>query len=209
MIAIVKSSSPRSASPTWHQQFLAMLPRIRRHAVISFRQLDVEAREEAVQEVICNALTAYRRLVELGKADVAYPSALARYGVAQFRVGRRVGASLNVRDATSEYCRRRKGVQIENLDRFDRETMTWNEILVECRKAGPAETAASRIDFSAWLRSLSRRRRKIATLLAMGESTTAVARKFKVSLGRASQFRRELEATWEAFTSDRTMPATA
>ena len=209
MIAIAKPTSSKPSTPVWHAGFLTMLPAIRRHAQIAFRHLDDEAHEEAVQEVICNACLAYHRLVELNKVDIAYPSVLAGYGVAQYRVGRRVGASLNICDVTSDYCRHRKGVQVENLDLFDREEMAWTEILVEDRHAGPAETAASRIDFSDWLGTLTARYRKIATTLATGESTTAAARKFNVSLGRVSQLRRELQEAWEEFTSERPVPAVA
>lgn len=206
MIAIAKRSSKRS-STAWHQGFLVMLPSIRRYAMIAFRALAPSAREEAVQEVICNALVAYRRLHELGKTEVAFPTVLARYGVAQFRAGRRVGCSLNVRDIMSVHCQRRKQLEVERLDKFDHEEMAWQEILVEDRHAGPAETAASRIDFSNWLRSLSRRRRQVATILATGETTAAVARRFCVSPGRVSQLRRELYENWNAFGTHHTPAA--
>ena len=203
MIAIAKGSS-KCSTPAWHQQFLVMLPAILRHAQIAFRHLDDEASEEAVQEVICNACLAYHRLVELGKVDLAYASVLAGYGVAQYRAGRRVGASLNICDVTSPYCQSRKGIQVENLDRYDREEGAWQEILVADRRVGPAETAASRIDFAAWLRSLSHRKRKLAVTLSTGESTTAAARRFRVSLGRISQLRRELQQAWQTFVGEPT-----
>lgn len=201
MIAIAKPSSHKRSVPRWHKKFLVMLPLIRRHAQISFGRLDAEARQEAVQEVICNALAAYRRLVELKKEHVAYPSALARYGVAQVRAGRRLGGSLNVRDVTSTHCHLQKGVQIDRLDRFDEEEMCWEEVLVEDKTAGPAEIAASRLDFAAWLRLLSGRNRRIANTLATGESTLAVARRFHMSPGRISQLRQEFKRTWDDFTA--------
>ena len=46
VIAANQSRSSRPV-PAWHQKFLAMLPAIRLHARISFRHLDIEAREEA------------------------------------------------------------------------------------------------------------------------------------------------------------------
>ena len=67
-----------SRKPAWHQQFLAMLPRIIAHARIAFRHLDPEGREDAVIEVVANAFCAFARLVELGKADIAYASPLAK-----------------------------------------------------------------------------------------------------------------------------------
>ena len=81
MIAIAKPSRSKKSQPGRHEGFLAMLPAIERHAKIAFRHLDAEAREEMVQEVICNACRAYARLAELNKTDVAYPGALARFGV--------------------------------------------------------------------------------------------------------------------------------
>ncbi len=71
MIAIPKEKT-EEVTPAWHDGFLTMLPTIRRHATIAFRELDDEASEEAVQEVICNAMRAYVRLAELGKTNVAY-----------------------------------------------------------------------------------------------------------------------------------------
>ena len=59
MIRIVRQ--PRPAAPSWHKGFLAMLPAIQTHARIMLRNLAPEAREEAVQEVVCNALVAYAR----------------------------------------------------------------------------------------------------------------------------------------------------
>ena len=97
------------------------MPLIETHARIAFRRLDAEARAEMVQEVLCNACRAYARLVELGKKDLAYPSALARFGVAQAKEGRKVGGRLNIRDVMSAYCQQQKHVVVEQLDKFDKE----------------------------------------------------------------------------------------
>jgi hypothetical protein len=155
-------ASQKNQPAAWHAAFLAMLPAIERHARISFRKLDPEAREEAVQETICYALLAYRQLVARGKADVAYPSPLARYGVAQFRAGRRVGSRLNKNDALSSYAQRQRGFRVDSLDKFDGEEEGWREVVVEDRHAGPAEIAATRIDFSQWLKTLTTKQRRIA-----------------------------------------------
>jgi len=53
--------------------------------------------------------------------------------------------------------------------------------------------------FANWLRRLSRRNRRIAQFLALGNRTSDTARKFKVSEGRVSQLRRELAESWRAF----------
>jgi len=63
----------------------------------------------------------------------------------------------------------------------------------------PAETAAARIDFGDWLRTLGGWRRRIAETLPKGDTTSVAVAKFRVSLGRISQLRRELHDDWERF----------
>jgi hypothetical protein len=148
--------------PRWHAQFLSMLPQIKTSAAIAFRGLDPEAREEAIQEVIANAVVAYARLVQLKKVGLAYPTVLARYAVAQIKAGRKVGTKLNVRDVSSEYAQRQKGFSLERLDQFDRNEEAWIEVFVEDRNSGPAVVATTKIDFTEWLRF----RRAFATVMA-------------------------------------------
>ena len=209
MKSLRKRTGCRKSPPAWHAGFLAMMPTIKTHAKIAFRHLDPEAREEAIQEVICNACRAYARLIELNKTDLAYPSVLARFGVAQTREGRRVGGKRNNRDVSSEYCQWQKGLIVERLDKFDKEEDAWQEVLVEDKNAGPAEVAATRIDFTTWLRVLPRRLRKIATFLASGETTTAAAKRFRISQGRVSQIRRELSLAWQRFQGEEPAVAVA
>ncbi len=198
MIALANQPAP-SPVPTWHARFLAMLPAITRYASVAFRDLRPEAKREAVQEVIANCFVAFRRLHELDKLDLAYPSVLARFGVAQVRSGRKVGSKLNVNDVTSSYAQRQKRFRVVRLDRFSQVEGFWRESLVEDRRTGPAETAAMRIDFAEWLRQLPERKRQIAEALGSGDTTGAVAERFNISPGRVSQMRRELHESWITF----------
>jgi DNA-binding NarL/FixJ family response regulator len=75
----------------------------------------------------------------------------------------------------------------------------WNQQLVEDRQAGPAEIAAARIDVAAWLGSLSKRHRRIAKALALGTSTSEVARQFGLCPARISQLRSWFRRHWEEF----------
>jgi hypothetical protein len=204
-----KPARRKKSPPAWHAAFEAMLPVIEKEAKIAFRHLDPEAREEAVQETVCNSCQAYARLVELDKTDVAYPRVLARFGISQTRAGRKVGGKLNCHDVLSPYCQRKKNLVVERLDHHDSEEDTWAEILIEDKRAGPAETAIIRIDFAAWLQSLPRRLRKIATFLAKGETTTAAAKRFHLSQGRISQIRKELFLAWHDFQGDESALAVA
>lgn len=193
---------PRPAPGGWHQGFLAMLPAIETHARIMFRNLDAAAREEAVQEVVCNALAAYVRLVQLDKVSLAYPSVLARFAVAQTRDFRKVGGRLNCRDVLSEHCQRRKGIVVERLDKFDAEDGQWIEAVVEDHRTPIPEQAAFRCDFPVWLSRLPRRNRRVAQALSVGRTTGEVAKRFRVSPGRVSQLRRELQQSWQAFHNE-------
>ena len=175
-----------------------MLPTILAQLRFAFRDLRSEERAEALADATANAALVYARLFQLGKVDVAYPSASARFAAAQYRSGRRVGASLNVNDVTSCHAQRRHRLRVERLDRQDAEA-GWKEILVEDRGCTPAELAASRIDFAAWLRRLPLKRRRIAKTLALGETTQRTAQRFRLSPGRISQLRRELNADWLTF----------
>ena len=196
---ICLASRLRRPAPAWHNRFLAMLPAIETHARLAFRHLDPEAREDAVQETIANALVAFVRLVQLQKTDVAYPSALARYAVAQIHDGRRVGNRLNVRDVLSPYAQKQKGIQVERIDRFDEEEGQWVEAVIEDDRTPVPDQAAFRCDFPTWLDSLSRRNRRIAQALSVGHTTSEVAKRFRVSPGRVSQLRREMHQSWQDF----------
>ena len=193
-----QSSCGGASKPAWHDRFLRLLPAIRQHAQVCFRHLPRQSRDDAMAEVVASTCVAYARLVELNKEDVAYASPLARYAVAQVRAGRRVGGRLNVRDVTSEYCQRRTGVVVERLDRFDWREGQWKEMLVEDRRSTPADLAAIKLDFHAWLATLGKRDRQIAENLAIGESTHGVAQKFGISAGRVSQLRRSFYDAWQA-----------
>ena len=123
--------------------------------------------------MVANSFLAFRRLVERDKAELAYSTVLATYGVKQVLNGRRVGNRLNVKDASSPYCQQRKGVRMQQMRRLDPVQGKWREIVVEDGYATPADAAATRIDFADWLRQLPRSKRNVAKLLATGEGTQA------------------------------------
>ena len=185
---------------SWHAPFLAMLPTIQRCAHRAFRGLSAHDREEAAAAVLALALTAYVRLFELGKPELAYATVLAKYAVRQYRAGRRLGCRLNCRDVVSPACQRRRGFAVESLD-------AWKLALAEDRRTTPAKLAAMRIDFEAWLATLTRRDRQLANILATGEQTSAVARMFHVTAGRISQLRRELFDSWQRFMGEAPLEA--
>jgi hypothetical protein len=199
MITQIKRSKSKTKSHPSHTRFLAMLPAIRRRAHITFRDAHPELREELVQEVVASCFATYARLIELGKEELAFPYPLARFAIGQVRAGRQLGNSRRIQEVMSEYAQRQKGFRVERLDCFDDEENCWQEIVVEDKRATPADIAACRIDFASWLRLLPTLRRRIALALASGETTSATAKKFGVTPARISQLRHWLSESWEAF----------
>ena len=90
MVAIARSKRRSTRTPRWHARFLKMLPLIRRIARFSFRpHLHADDYDDAVQEVVANAMVAFARLVEQGRGHTAKASPLARYAIRQYWEGRR------------------------------------------------------------------------------------------------------------------------
>jgi len=195
MIALPKK---QDADALQHR-FMDMMPTIYDQVRFAFRHELPERRHEMIAEAIANCWVAFVKLVERDLDDVIYATPLAQFAIRQVVSGRRVGGKLNQNDVTSEYAQRMKQITVERLTRYNKRKSMWLEVLVEDRHAGPAETAAARIDFGDWLRTLGGRRRRIAETLAKGETTSVAAAKFKVSQGRISQLRRELQSDWERF----------
>lgn len=202
MIAIATPPLPNDSTNARRDRFESMIDAIRDQARFAFRRKLPEEREELIQEVIANAWTAFCRLWSKGKADLAYPTPLADYAIRQVRAGRRVGAPLNSCDASSPYAQKIRGIGMSQLDRFDRETRSWMEAVVEDRRTPVADQVAFRIDFSAWLAGLSRMKRKVALELAAGHATSEVAGLYGVTAGRISQVRRELDDSWDRFQGE-------
>ena len=188
------------ATSDWRERFLELMPAIERQASYAFRHLGVEAKMEAMADVVANAWVAFHRLAEKGKASIAYPTVLVRYAVAQFYAGRRVGTPTNTLDVTSPASMKKHGHQVESITPADDDS--WKALVVESRVAGPADVAATRIDFGDWLETLPGKRRQMVTQMCEGYSTSELAENHSVSRGRISQIRREMEESWDQFIDD-------
>jgi hypothetical protein len=201
MIAIQKTTQCSSQSAD-HTKFLEMLPAIRRQAIFAFRKASPEVREELIAEVVGISYSAFVRLVERGKEDLAFATPLAQFAIRRVRSCRFLGGRQRPRDVMLAHDQTAGRTVVERLDHFDREESQWREIVVEDRRAGPAETAASRLDFAAWLVRLSSRHRRIALRLGTGETTSDTAKRFGITPARVSQIRRSLKESWEAFQGE-------
>jgi hypothetical protein len=193
MIASAQANTPQA-------KFLAMLPAIQARAQVAFGGLPPEVKEDAVNDVVARCYLDYRRLVERDKEHLAFPTVLAMYAIRQYAAGRRVGTKTNKNDISSPASQRRHGYALCHLGTpAEQNAGGWKEMLVETKQAGPADTAASRLDFRAWLGTLNARNRGLAETLATGETTSRTAEIFGISPGRVSQMRRELHDAWSRF----------
>ena len=202
MIALAENSRRKKQSKPPAPTFEELLPSITKQASVAFRDSPPCEREEQVAETIANCFVAYVRLLERGLGNVIFASPLTAYAIKQVRAGRRVGSALNIKDISSTYCQQRKKVRMNRLDHYDVDEGGWQEIVVEDRTATPADVAATRLDFAAWLQTLRRKERRVAELLSTGESTKVAARRFRISPARISQLRRELRNCWLTFQGE-------
>lgn len=193
-------SSPQTLAVT-HREFLALLPRIQRHADVVFRHLRCPHRkEELLAEAVALAWRWVLRLVEQNKDLSAFPSAIATFACWAARSGRRLCGQDSVRDVLSPLAQRRKGFVVNPLPAHS--TLTGNvydEALQDNVQTPPDEQAIFRIDFPAWLASLDERKRRVAEDLMVGETTMSASSKHKMSPGRISQLRREFHTAWARF----------
>jgi hypothetical protein len=180
-------------------RFARLLPELQQQVAFRFRYMTPELREERTAAAVALAFEMFVRLIRRNKTEQAFPTPLAEYACRQAMSGRQCGTPLNIHDITSHHCQRNKGIRGQSIHHRDRDTGCWQELVVEDRQASPADVAATRIDFRAWLATLSNRQRQIAEALACGESTQEVARQFQLTGGRISQLRCELRDTWNEF----------
>jgi hypothetical protein len=198
-------SAVSQLSSGWQAGFLAVLPIVQTHAQIQFRRLPADRREEAIQETIAAACMSYQIAVAQGKQDVIRPGPLADFAVRHVRTGRHVGGKQDAaKDVMSPVAHQRHGVQVQSYHahRSGDGTDGWRQLAIEDRKASIPDLAAFRIDFAQWLKSLTRRDRRIIAAFVSGERTMTVAERFGISEARVSQLRRKYEWEWQVFQGE-------
>jgi hypothetical protein len=192
------SNRSRRSLEKLQEDFVSLLPDIERYAQHVFRRCRPADRDELVSETIARVWLFFVRLSARGKDPRRIFRPLLRFCVLAIKDGRRVGGRRNCR----ELCHRvrRDGLRIVSLEDWDDKSRSpWRDILAETKAFSPAQTAAARLDIEAWLKEQSTRDRSIANLLAAGERTSSVAKKFRLSCARISQLRNELRESWLRF----------
>jgi hypothetical protein len=203
---------PTSTQVSWpaaHRQFLTALPQIDNRVRYHFRYLPTRHRREAIADARAAAWQFWHGLLMRGKDPFAVgPTGLAYNACRYVQRSRRRDAGPSL-DLSQE--RPRRGLRLIRLDREDtgesgRISDAWRECLVPDHRCTPADEAAFRLDFAAWLESLPPRKRNAAELLARGHATGLVARSLGVSASAVSQDRSWLARSWRQFQGETSAP---
>jgi len=104
----------------------------------------------------------------------------------------------------SQSCQCRHGVRVLSCDlqHKKRNCNDWKMLVIADRKIPIPDTAAFRVDFERWLRTLTRRDRKAIRAFIRGDGTGGVVAQIGVSPSRVSQLRRVYERLWEWFQGE-------
>lgn len=194
MVALKPTCSANADA--WQTEFLPLLPEIRRRLRKSFLYLNPEAREEATAEGVVHCLLWYTRIHARGRGHLVTPGSLAFYAARQVKCGRPAAGRINSADVMSRYA------QYSHHFQRDLQQGTWIDELAADKRASIPDQVAAKLDVRAWWRTLSDRVKTIASDLAIGCSTSEVARRHGVSAGRVSQLRRTLAESWATFQGE-------
>jgi hypothetical protein len=194
-----------SSPPAWQAGFLAVLPEIQSYARLKFRYLKPERRQDAIQEAVAAAYVSYCRLAVRGLLHLATIGSLVTFAVRHVRANRHVGGTQEtLNDVLSPAAQRRHGIQ--NLTyrpkSSDAKCDDWLAETIADKKAKIIDLVWTKIDFAAWLSTLTRRDRQIVAALARHERTSDVAERFGLTRGRVSQLRRRYEWDWLRFQGE-------
>jgi hypothetical protein len=200
-----------------HAAFLTILPRIERHALIYFRYLRCPHRkDDAIQETLALAWRWFVRLIEKGKNPLSFPMVLAAYAARAVKCGRRICGQERGKDVMSALAQQRHHFSVEALpfslissfeERYSlahgqQKQDTFEERLRDNTQTPVPEQVCFRIDFPAWLTTLTPRERRLVDEMAQNERTFDLSQRFDLSPGRISQMRRELHNDWARFCGE-------
>jgi hypothetical protein len=197
--------------------FVRLLPRVRRHAEFAFRHVRCEqARADYVAETVGLAWKGFLILARRGRDAGAFISTFALRCSQAVKNGRRLHRAESGKDVLAPLAQQRNGFAVESLPcstrspHEDRHSVVhgqhqqdaWEERLHDNTLTPVPEQVAFRIDFPAWLATLTGRERRLVGEMANNERTMDLSKYFQLSPARISQLRRELHNRWSRFCGD-------
>jgi len=200
-----------------HRRFLSILPLILRHAKVYFRYIKCwHTKEDRIAEVRALCWKWFRRLAEQGKDACQFPTVLADYAARAVKCGRRVCGQLKAKDVMSERAQQMHGFTVRRLPssagasldnlyarpRGQQLQDEWEQRLQDNTVTPVDEAVAFKLDFRAWLRTLTPRQRRLIRAMLRNERTRDLSQAFQVSEGRVSQMRRQFHDGWKGFVGE-------
>jgi hypothetical protein len=198
-----------------HAAFLAILPRIQLHGHVVFRNLKCPDRKaNAIAEMMALSWKWFVRLAAKGKDASRFPTALATYAAKAVKIGRRLCGQEKAKDVMNPATQKRHGFSVEPLPSSTSASHehlysaphgqelhdAFEERLRDNTITPIPDQVQFRIDWPAWLETLTGRERRMIRAMAQNERTSDLSRQFDVSPGRISQLRREFQQDWLRFT---------
>ena len=201
---------------TLHAQFLVILPRVELHGRIYFRFLAPDQKDDLIQEMRALAWKWYLSLHERGKNPTDFVKAFTTLLARAVFSGRRLVGLEKAKDVMNAFTQRRNGFSVEPLPispRTSHEQLyglpngqelhdAYEERLRDNTTTPVPDQVQFRIDWPAWLATLSGRERRMIRAMARSESTKDISREFELSPARISQKRSEFREEWVRFCED-------
>jgi hypothetical protein len=207
--SLAPSTSP--SSEPLRTGFLALLPKLRTHALIYFRDVACpDTRADKVAETVALAWAWYRRLHKRGKDVARFPMAFVFLVARAVKCGRRLCGQEKRNDVLSLAAQQCRGFRVQSLPSSTRASVdslyssphgqdaqdAYEELLRDNRQTPVPDQVAFRLDLPCFLRSLSERDRRLAAFLALGHSATRAAAAFGMSPARVTQLRQGWCRQW-------------
>ena len=195
--------STPSVPVSFETLYQKMLPHFQYHARRfkrrNGRRVD---RADVIQELAGFALEIYTSLVRRGKHDLIYYTPLMQYAIKRYREGRRFATGSNSTDILSDKTQRLGRSETCQLSQFDDNADTWK--FMHDQQVNVTDSVQFKIDFyDDWLQRQTSRDQQIIYDLMVGETTGNVAKKYGVSDGLISQYRRRYANSWRTFITDK------
>jgi hypothetical protein len=214
--------APGTSANLAHLQaaFLSILPRIEGHGQIYFRHLRPHKKADAIQEMRALAWKWFLRLHQLGKDPTEFVTTFCTLLARAVNSGRRLAGMAKAKDAMNPATQRRHGFRVEplpNSTRTSHERLyaspvgqalldAFEERLRDNTVTPVPEQVQFRLDFPAWLRTLTARERRLIRAMSRNERTLDLSKEFELSPARISQLRREFWLDWHRFLGDLDLP---
>src|SRR5205823_14416273 len=132
-----------------------------------------------------------------------FVSTLPTYAARHVKNGRRLCGQAKSKDALSPLAQTRHSFAVASLpDGSSLDGNQLDEALHDNTRSPVPDQVCFRLDFPAWLNTLTERDRRVVEDLMAGERTLDVAAKHGLSPARVSQLRRQFLDGWRTFCGD-------